>query len=91
MKEFTEQLIFVAGIEFGDAFHCVRLGEYFTHEGEPYRDTVAHHKHVVAELDEQIADTIRTNEKRTQRQRRDSLVTRPRRQERSGNQGRRYR
>ncbi len=31
LVEFTEQLAFVAGIEFRDTFNCVRLGEYFTY------------------------------------------------------------
>ncbi len=42
LKEFTEQLAFVAGVEFGDAFNCVRLGEYFTYASEPYRSTTSH-------------------------------------------------
>ncbi len=45
LKEFTEQLAFIAGVEFGDAFNCLRLGEYFTYEGEPYRNTIAHYEH----------------------------------------------
>jgi hypothetical protein len=58
LKEFTEQLAFVAGVEFGDAFNCVQLGEYFTYEGEPYRDTVTHLEHQLDELDEKIADAV---------------------------------
>ncbi len=76
MKEFTEQLSFVAGVEFGDVFNCVWLGEYFTYEGEPYRDTVAHYEHLLAEVDElAIADTASSNEKRELRFRRKALVT----------------
>ncbi len=37
LVEFTEQLTIIAGIEFGDAFNCVQLGEYFTYATEPYR------------------------------------------------------
>ncbi len=64
LKEFTEQLAFVAGVEFGDAFNCVRLGEYFAYEGEPYRDTATHFEHQSDELDEKIADAASANKKK---------------------------
>ncbi len=54
----------------------MRLGEYFTYEGEPYRETVAPHEHILAELDEQIASTASANEKRALRERRAHLVAR---------------
>ncbi len=54
LKEFTEQLALIAGVEFGGAFNCVRLEEYFTYEGEPYRNTVTHFAHQLDELDEKI-------------------------------------
>jgi hypothetical protein len=53
----------------------VWLGEYFTYEGEPYRYTVAHHEHLLVELDEQIADMANANERRALRLRVDALVT----------------
>jgi hypothetical protein len=62
------------GVEFGDAFNCVRLDEYFTYEGESYPDTVAHYEHQLAELGEQIAETSGANEKRALRTRRDALI-----------------
>ncbi len=37
LVEFTVQLTIIAGIEFGDAFNCVRLREFFTYASEPYR------------------------------------------------------
>ncbi len=76
LKEFTEQLAFVAGVEFGDAFNCVRLGEYFTYESGPYRDTVAHYEHQLAELGEKIADAASANEKKTLRDRKALLTAR---------------
>ncbi len=74
MEEITEQLAFVAGVEFGDAFNCVRLGEYTTYEGEPYRDTVVHYEHQLATLDEQIAETPSANKKKALRTRGDALI-----------------
>ncbi len=64
LKEFTEQIAFIAGVEFGDAFNCVRLGEYFTYEGEPYRNTIAHYEHQLGELDEKIADAATPTKRR---------------------------
>ncbi len=43
LKEFTEQLAFASGFEFGNGFNYVRLGEYFTYEDKPYRDTTNTH------------------------------------------------
>ncbi len=65
-----------SGVEFGDAFNCVWLGEYFTYEGEPYRNTVAHYEHQLAELDEKIADAASANEKKAFRDRKALLIAR---------------
>jgi hypothetical protein len=73
LKEFTEQLAFVAGVKFGDAFNCVRLGEYFTYASEPYRSTTSHHLYTVRKLDEEIAATENQAEKRALRSRKETL------------------
>ncbi len=62
--EFTEQLPIIAGVEFGNAFNCVQLGEYFTYVGEPYRSAIFHHLYTLRKLDEEIADTAKAAEKR---------------------------
>ena len=59
-----EQLTIIAGIEFGDAFNCVRLGEYFTYATEPYRGANSHHQYIVRKLDEEIAGMANSPEKR---------------------------
>ncbi len=71
LLEFTEQLAFVAGVEFGNAFNCVRLGEYFTYASEPYRSTTSHHLYTMRKLDEDIADTANCAEKRALRLRKE--------------------
>ncbi len=76
MKKFTEQLTFVAGVEFGDAFNCVWLREYFTYEGEPYRDNATHVEHQLDELDETIADAVSANEKKALRDKKAGLTAR---------------
>jgi hypothetical protein len=76
LKKFTERFAFVAGVKFGDAFNCVQLGEYFTYEGEPYRNTVAHFAHQLDKLDEKIADAGSANEKKALRDRKALLTAR---------------
>jgi hypothetical protein len=70
LKEFTEQLALIAG----DAFNCVRLGEYFTYEDEPYRNTVTHYAHQLDELDDKINKTESATEIRALRDRK-ALIT----------------
>jgi hypothetical protein len=65
LVEFMEQLTIIAGIEFGDVFNCVRLGEYFTYATEPYMGTNSHHLYTMRMLDEEIADTVNATEKKT--------------------------
>jgi hypothetical protein len=73
LVEFTEQLAFVAGVEFGDAFNCVRVGEYFTYAIEPYRGTISEHLYTLRKLDEEIAATGNQAEKRALRLRKETL------------------
>jgi hypothetical protein len=54
----------------------VRLSEYFTYEGEPYRNTIAHYEHQLAELHEKIADAGTANEKKALRDRKALLTAR---------------
>ncbi len=75
LKEFTEQLAFVLGVEPEDAFNCVRLDEYFTYEGDPYQDAVVQYQNIMIQLDSQIADAASATEKRTLRERRAVVVT----------------
>jgi len=76
LKEFTEQLAFIAGVEFGDAFNCVRLGEYFTYEGEPYRNTVTHYAYQLDDLDDKIDKTESATEIRALQARKALLTAR---------------
>jgi hypothetical protein len=76
LKDLTEQLKVIAGVEFGDAFYCVRLGEYFTYEGEPYRDKVTYLEHRLNELDKKIADAVSANEKKALRDKKAALTAR---------------
>ena len=73
LVEFTEQLTIIAGIEFGDAFNCVRLEEYFTYAMEPYRGAASHHQYTVRRIDEEIAAAATQAEKRTLRTRKEAL------------------
>ncbi len=54
----------------------MRLGEYFTYEGEPYRNTAAHYEHQLAKLDVTIADAVTANEKKALRDRKALLTAR---------------
>ncbi len=64
LVEFMEQLTIIAGVEFGNAFNCLRLGDYFTYAVEPHRSTDANHLCALRKLDEEIADTANAAEKR---------------------------
>jgi hypothetical protein len=46
------------------------------YEGEPYRNTIAHYEHQLAELDEKIAEAASANEKKTLRDRKALLTAR---------------
>jgi hypothetical protein len=73
LVEFTEQLTIIAGIEFGDTFNCVRLGEFFPNVTEPYRSATSHHLYTMRRLDEEIADTTNAAEKIALRLRKENL------------------
>jgi hypothetical protein len=73
LVEFTEQLTIIAGIEFGDAFNCVGLGEFFPYATEPYRSATSYHLYTMRKLDEEIADTANASEKKALRLRKENL------------------
>jgi hypothetical protein len=54
----------------------VPLGEYFTYEGEPYRETATHLEHQLDELDEKIADAVRASKKKALHDRKAALTAR---------------
>jgi hypothetical protein len=71
--EFTEQLTIIVGIEYGDAFNCVRIGEFLPYATEPYRSSTSQHLYTMRKLDEEIAATVNAAEKRALRTRKETL------------------